>query len=82
MLQIAQGILNASTIRVNNTGLIGFADTLGNIIITPKYKFAYPFTDGKAKVTDRGRLIIDSEDFESHKYWQSDKWFLIPHKKK
>ena len=67
---------------VDNTGLIGFADTLGNIIITPKYKFAYPFTDGKAKVTDRGRLIIDSEDFESHEYWQSDKWFLIPHKKK
>ena len=54
---------------VDKNGLVGFADTLGNIIITPKYKFAYPFSDGKAKVTDTGKLVIEK------------KWYFISYKK-
>lgn len=67
---------------VGKDGLIGFADTKGNLVIPPRYKFAYPFTNGKAKVTDTGTLMIDSQDIDCHEYWQSDKWYLISRKKK
>lgn len=67
---------------VGKDGLIGFADTKGNLVIPPRYKFAYPFTNGKAKVTDTGTLMIDSQDIDRHEYWQSDKWYFISRKKK
>ena len=56
-------------------------DTLGNIIITPKYRFAYPFSDGKAKVTDTGKLVIEKQSLDNHTYWLSDKWCFISYKK-
>ena len=62
---------------VDKEGLIGFADTIGNLVIPPRYRFAYPFTNGKAKVTDTGKLLIDSQDIDRHEYWQSDKWYFI-----
>lgn len=63
---------------------IGFADTMGNLIIPPKYRFAYPFKSGEAKVTDKGTLLVDSQDIDRHEYWQSGKykWYFISHKKK
>lgn len=67
---------------INKNGLMGFADTIGNLVIPPKYKFAYPFTNGKAKVTDVGTLWVDSQDIDRHKYWQSDQWYFISHKEK
>lgn len=67
---------------INKNGLMGFADTIGNLVIPPKYKFAYPFTNGKAKVTDVGTLLIDSQDIDRHEYWQSDQWYFISHKEK
>lgn len=42
---------------INEDGLIGFADTLGKVIIPPTYIFAFPFENGKAKVTNEGRLV-------------------------
>ena len=66
---------------VDKNGLVGFADTLGNIIITPKYRFAYPFSDGKAKVTDTGKLVIEKQSLDNHTYWLSDKWYFISYKK-
>lgn len=32
---------------MNEDGLVGFADSLGNVIIEPQFKFAYPFKGGK-----------------------------------
>lgn len=60
---------------VDDKGLIGFSDTLGNIIIKPQYKFAFPFEDGKAKVTNKGR----SKAVGEHSYWKSRKWYFIEH---
>ena len=62
---------------VDKEGLIGFADTIGNLVIHTRYRIAYPFTNGKAKVTDTGKLLIDSQDIDRHEYWQSDKWYFI-----
>ncbi len=58
---------------VGQDGLIGFADTLGNIVIEPTYKFAYPFSGGRAKVTDTGREVVNGE----HRAWESDNWYFI-----
>ena len=65
---------------ISKKGLIGFADTLGNITIRPKYKFAYPFKKGKAKVTDRGQnKEVFGSNGENH-FWESDDWFYIDKK--
>ena len=55
--------------------LIGFADSLGNVVIKPQFKFAFPFEDGKAKVTLTGeqKAMPDGE----HHEWKSNKWQYI-----
>ena len=58
---------------VDDSNLIGYADTLGNIVIAPKYKFAYPFKEGKAKVALKGR----SKKTDEYRYWKSKYWFNI-----
>lgn len=67
---------------VDKEGFIGFADTKGNLVIPPRFRFAYPFTNGKAKVTDTGTPVIDSQYIDRHEYWKSDKWYYISHKNK
>ena len=54
-------------------GRIGFADTLGTVLIRPQYKFATPFRNGKAKVTFSGSWKQEGE----HRYWDSSEWFYI-----
>lgn len=61
----------------NEKGLIGFADSTGNVVITPQFKFAFPFNDGKAKVTFEGELKDVPGSNESKHYWNSKKWFYI-----
>lgn len=62
---------------IDENGLIGFADSLGNIVIKPQFKFAYPFEDGKAKVTFSGESKdVPGSDREKH-YWDSAVWFYI-----
>ena len=63
---------------VDANELFGYADTLGNIVIVPQYKFAYPFQDGKAKVTNQGQRELDEEYWK----WSSDSWFYIQHPEK
>mgnify|MGYP003243781518 CR=1 FL=1 len=58
---------------VNENGIIGFADTLGKVIIAPDYKFAFPFKNGKAKVTREGQLVNKGE----HCVWESPSWIYI-----
>lgn len=60
---------------MDEDGLVGFADSLGNVIIEPQFKFAYPFKGGKAKVTFTGKqkAMPDGE----HHEWVNDKWQYI-----
>ena len=67
---------------VDDNALVGFADTLGNVVISPRFKFAYPFKEGRAMVTDTGVLVVDSEGVDRHTTWLSDKWYFISKKKR
>ena len=61
----------------DDKGLIGFADTLGNIVIKPQFKFAFPFKNGKAKVTFSGESKdVPDSNGEEH-YWDSSEWYYI-----
>ena len=60
---------------VNKDGKIGFADSLGNVAIEPRFAFAFPFEDGYAKVTDEGK----SEPVGEYRTWVSDSWYYIDH---
>lgn len=62
---------------VGENNLIGFADTLGNIVIAPQYQFARPFKDGKTQVTNSGKMMKDSSNVDAHEYWQSNNWQVI-----
>ena len=62
---------------VDDNGLIGYADEEGNTVITPRFKFGFPFKDGHAKVTDAGQLEeVPGSGGEYHQ-WQSSDWYLI-----
>ena len=62
---------------MDEKGLMGFADSSGHIIITPQFKFAYPFEGGKAKVTFTGKQkVVSGSDGEKH-YWDSKEWRYI-----
>jgi hypothetical protein len=52
---------------------IGFADKNGNIIIHPQFGCAFPFEDGKARVSDTCKTVKDGE----HSIWVSDTWYFI-----
>ena len=61
----------------DDKGLIGFADTLSNIVIKPQFKFAFPFKNGKAKVTFSGESKdVPDSNGEKH-YWDSSDWYYI-----
>lgn len=61
---------------MDEDGWIGFADSLGNVVIKPQFKFATSFETGKAQATTSGDAINDGE----HSFWKSDEWQLIDHK--
>ena len=62
---------------MDENGLIGYADTLGHVVITPRFKFGFPSKDGVAKVTNEGVLRIDSTSFDPHECWVSERWYTI-----
>lgn len=67
---------------MDEDGLIGFADSLGNVIIEPQFKFAYPFKGGKTKVTLEGeQKEVPKSEGEKH-YWESGTWFYIDKRNK
>lgn len=61
---------------MDEDGWIGFADSLGNVVIKPQFKFATSFENGKAQATTSGDAINDGE----HSFRKSDEWQLIDHK--
>ncbi|OOQ58943.1 hypothetical protein BC343_09460 [Mucilaginibacter pedocola] len=52
---------------------IGFADSTGNVVISPQYGCAFSFENGRAKVSDACTTIVDGE----HSIWKSDNWYYI-----
>lgn len=60
--------------RVVKDGKIGYADASTNaIVIEPQYDCAYPFENGKAKVSTNCKTIQDGD----HSVWESEDWQLI-----
>ena len=61
---------------VDKDGKIGFRDSIGKIVIQPRYAFAFPFNEGYAKVTDTGHSEAVDKRGEYHQ-WISDSWYYI-----
>lgn len=61
---------------VDKNGKIGFRDSIGKIVIAPRYAFAFPFKEGYAKVTDTGHSEAVDEAGDYH-HWVSGSWYYI-----
>lgn len=61
-------------VRILQNKKIGYADKTGKIIIKPKYKCAFPFINGKAKVAND---CEETKDELNHSKWKSNSWFYI-----
>lgn len=60
--------------RILEDGKIGYVDAASaKLVIKPTFDCAYPFENGKAKVSLNCKQIQDSE----HSIWESDNWFYI-----
>lgn len=61
-------------IRVVKNGKIGYADAKTyEIVIEPQFDCAYPFENGKAKVSNQCKTVKDGE----YSVWESDAWKYI-----
>lgn len=61
-------------IRVVKNGKIGYADAKTYaIVIEPQFDCAYPFENGKAKVSKQCKTVKDGE----HSVWESDAWQYV-----
>lgn len=60
--------------RIVKNGKIGYADASTNaIVIEPQYDCAYPFENGKAKVSTNCKTVQDGD----YSVWESDAWQYI-----
>jgi hypothetical protein len=63
--------------RIIENGKIGYADSAtGTIMIKPQYEAAFPFEDGKARVSLHAKKEMDGENST----WLSDDWIYIDKK--
>lgn len=61
-------------IRVVKNGKIGYADgKTFAIVIEPQFDCAYPFENGKAKVSKQCKTVKDGE----YSVWESDAWQYV-----
>ncbi len=61
-------------IRVVKNGKIGYADAQTYaIVIEPQFDCAFPFENGKAKVSNHCKTVQDGE----HSVWESDDWTYV-----
>jgi hypothetical protein len=60
--------------RIIKNNKIGYADSLGNIVIQPTYDCAQPYEKGVALVSNNCRVVLSDEE---HWHWESDNWFYI-----
>jgi WG containing repeat len=64
-------------IRVVKNGKIGYADAQTYVlVITPQFDCAFPFENGKAKVSTHCTTQKDGE----HSVWESEKWQYVDKK--
>lgn len=64
-------------IRMVKNGKIGYADaTTYAIVIEPQFDCAFPFENGKAKVSNQCKTVKDGE----HSVWESDAWQFVDKK--
>lgn len=60
--------------RIVQDGKIGYADAdTYAIVIAPQFDCAFPFENGKAKVSKQCRTVKDGE----HSVWESDEWQYV-----
>lgn len=60
--------------RVVKNGKIGYADAVTYaIVIEPQFDCAFPFENGKAKVSNRCQTVQDGE----YSVWESDNWQYV-----
>ncbi len=59
--------------RILKNGKIGYAATNGRVVIEPQFSCAFPFENGRAKVSLNCRDSLASE----HRVWYSEQWFYI-----
>jgi hypothetical protein len=63
--------------RIVKNGRIGYVDSISSkVLIEPKFDCAYPFKNGKAKVSVNGKKVYDGE----HYTWESNDWYYIDKK--
>jgi WG containing repeat len=61
-------------IRVVKNGKIGYADARTyTIVIEPQFDCAFPFENGKARVSNQCRTVKDGE----YSVWESDAWQVV-----
>ena len=61
-------------IRVVKNGKIGYADAKTYVlVIEPQFDCAYPFENGKAKVSNQCKTVKDGE----YNVWESDAWQYV-----
>ncbi len=64
-------------IRVVKNGKIGYANAKTYaIVIEPQFDCAFPFENGKAKVSNQCKTVKDGE----HSVWESDVWQYVDKK--
>ncbi len=62
---------------VDEKGLVGYAKPDGTVIIEPRFAFGFPFVDGIARVTQKGKRVeVPGSSGEYHR-WESNEWFCI-----
>lgn len=63
--------------RIVKDGKIGYTDaSTYAIVISPQFDCAYPFENGKAKVSTNCKTVADGE----HRNWTSDEWQYVDKK--
>ncbi|WP_374163208.1 WG repeat-containing protein [Arcticibacter sp. MXS-1] len=65
------------TYRIIENGKIGYVDSLtSEVLIQPKFDCAYPFENGKAKVSVNCRTV-KAFPGDEHSTWESKEWFYV-----
>ena len=63
--------------RITKDGKIGYVDSItSKVLIEPKFDCAFPFENGKAKVSFECKTI-SAHPGDEHTTWESDKWIYI-----
>lgn len=71
--------ISDGTFRIINNSKVGFADSTGEIIISPRFDFAFPFDNGLASINNGGHREKSNPNSENY-IWKGGKWGIIDKK--